>query len=652
MSPDAQTVAETHPFQAEVTELLRLMVRSVYSETDIFLRELISNASDACDRLRYEAIAHPDLLANAGALAIRIKPDAEANTLSIADTGIGMDRQELIDNLGTVARSGTRAFVDRLVQAKDGAGLIGQFGVGFYSAFMVADRIEVISRRAGSSEAWVWRSSGEAGFEITPATEQEAERVLRGTEIVLHLKQDAKRYLESYDIQRIVKTYSDHILFPIELVGKEGAPQQINAASAIWQRPKSELKPEDYTAAYRAIAGAFDEPAMTLHYKAEGRQSYAVLLFAPSTKPFDLFDPERKARVKLYVRRVYITDDAELLPSYLRFVRGVADSEDMPLNISREMLQNNPHVEHIRKALTGRVVAELQNLAAKEADKESTNEATNEASKEADKKEDSFAKVWDAFGRVLKEGIYEDHERRASLLAMARFATTKGGALRTLKQYVADLRPNQTEIYYLIGESAEQLKSNPKLEAARTRGIEVLLLTDPVDALWTSVPQDFEGKPLKSLSQGEVNFSLVPVLDQVASPEAEPKSAGIDEATVIIAVKDALGERVSDVRVSLRLTDSPACLVAGPGFDRELSRLLARQSRGAGAKPILELNMRHPIVKAVARAQADARADEVADLSALLFEQAKILDGEVPDDPAAFAMRVNRLVIRGLAASE
>jgi len=628
---DAETVPETHHFQAEVTELLRLMVHSVYSETDIFLRELISNASDACDRLRYEAIAKPELLGDAGALAIRLKPDANANTLTITDTGIGMDRQELIDNLGTVARSGTRAFVERLAQAKDGAGLIGKFGVGFYSAFIVADRIEVISRHAGSSEAWVWRSSGEAGFDIAPATQEEAARVPRGTEIVLHLKEDAKRYLESYDLQRIVKTYSDHIQFPIELIDKDGAGKQINAASAIWQRPKSELKPEDYTAAYRALAGAFDEPALTVHYKAEGRQSYAVLLFAPSTKPFDLLDPDRKRWVKLYVRRVYITDDAELLPAYLRFMRGVVDSEDMPLNLSREMLQNNPHVELIRKAVTGRVVTELQTLAEKEPD--------------------AFAKIWDTFGRVLKEGIYEDHERRDALLALSRFATTKGGELRTLKQYVADLRPNQTELYYLIGETAEQLKSNPKLEAARARGIEVLLLTDPVDVLWSSVPQNFEGKPLKSLSQGEVDFSLVPMLEEAASAQAEPKAEGIDEAATIAAVKEALGERVADVRASSRLTDSPACLVAGAGFDRELSRLLARQNRGAGAKPILELNMRHAIIKAVARAKTDARSDEVADLSALLFEQAKILDGEVPDDPAAFATRINRLVMRGLAAS-
>ena len=627
MTTEAETVPETHPFQAEVAELLRLMVHAVYSETDVFLRELISNASDACDKLRYEAIAKPDLIGDRP-LAIRIKPDAEAGTLTIADTGIGMGRQELIDDLGTVARSGTRAFISRLAEAKDGLGLIGQFGVGFYSAFMVADRIEVTSRRAGAGEAWVWRSSGGAGFEIAPASDAEAARVPRGTEIVLHLKADAKRYLEPYEIERIVRTYSDHIQFPIELVGKDGEPHQINKASALWQRPKSELKPEDYAQAYRTVAGALDEPAMTIHYRAEGRQSYAVLLFVPSRPPFDLFDTTRKGHVKLYVRRVYITDEAELLPSYLRFVRGVVDSEDMPLNISREMLQNNPQVAQIRKALTGRVVTELQSL--------------------ADDKPEAYAKVWEAFGRVLKEGIYEDQERRDQLIALARFASTAGDGQRSLKQYVADLKPNQTEIYYLVGESTERLKSNPALEAARARGIEVLLLTDPVDALWTSLALGFEGKPLKSLSQGEVDFSLVPMPEQAA--ESEPKPAAIDADAVVAAVKAALGERVSDVRASQRLTDSAACLVAkGGGFDRELERLLARHNPGAGSKPILELNMRHPIVQAVARAKEAARDDEIADLSALLLDEATILDGAVPDDPAAFAARVNRLVARGLA---
>ena len=624
---NTETVAETHTFQAEVAQLLHLMVHAVYSETEVFLRELISNGSDACDKLRYEAIQNPDLMATGGALSIRITPDSASGTLTVTDTGIGMDRQELIDNLGTVARSGTRAFISRLGEAKDGTSLIGQFGVGFYAAFMVADRIEVVSRRAGASEAWIWRSTGGAGFEIEPASESQAARVVRGTDIVLHLKEDARKFLETYEIERIVHAYSDNILFPIELQGKEGEPRQINSASAIWQRPKSELKPEDYNQAYKSLGGAFDDPAMTIHYKAEGRQSYAVLLFAPSSPPFDLFDPARKGHVKLYVRRVFITDGAELLPSYLRFMRGVVDSEDMPLNISREMLQNNPQVAQIRKALTGRVVQELENLAGKEVE--------------------NYDKLWQSFGRVVKEGLYEDHERREKLLGLARFTTTKGDAHRSLQQYVADLRPNQTEIYYLVGESIERLKANPKLEAARARGIEVLLLTDPVDALWTSMALEHEGKPLKSLSQGEVDFNLVPLEDQ-AKADAEQKPAA-DDASIIAAVKTALDERISDVRASQRLTDSASCLVANKqGPDRELERLLARHQKGAGSKPILEVNMRHPIVLALGKAKEADHADDVTDLALLLFEQAQILDGEVPDDPAAFTSRLNRLVVRGL----
>jgi molecular chaperone HtpG len=635
MSTESETVGQTHPFQAEVAELLRLMVHSVYSEADVFLRELISNASDACDKLRYEAIAKPELLGDGRALTIRIRPDSAAGTLTVEDTGIGMDRQELIDNLGTVARSGTRAFIERLAQAQDGAGLIGQFGVGFYSAFMVADRIEVTSRRAGAAQAWAWTSSGGAGFEIAPASEAQSARVARGTEIVLHLKPDAKRYLEPHEIERVVHTYSDHILFAIELVGGDGEQRQINAASALWQRSKSELKAEDYTQAYRSITGMFDEPAMTLHYRAEGRQSHAVLLFAPSIAPFDLFDRNRKGHVKLYVRRIFITEDAELLPTYLRFVRGVVDSEDLPLNISREMLQNNPQVAQIRKALTGRVITEFEQLAAGKGS--------------GDDGAKSYEKIWEAFGPVIKEGIYEDFERRAQLLALARFTTTVGSG-RSLKQYVSDLKPNQTEIYYLVGDSLERLKSNPKLEAARARGIEVLLLTDAVDAFWSATPLDFEGKPLKSLSQGEVDFSLVPLIDQAKPDEAE--NAAIADATIVATVKLALGERVSDVRASRRLTDSAACLVAGgKGPDRELERLLARHNRSSVNKPILELNMRHILVKALARAKQEERETDVADLSALLLEEAQILDGEVPEDPAAFTTRLNRLIMRGLPAA-
>ena len=620
--------AETHAFQAEVAELLNLMVHSVYSETDIFLRELVSNASDACDKIRYEAIARPELLAGADRLAIRIVPDKAARTLVISDTGIGMDRQELIDNLGTVARSGTKAFLKGLAEAKEGMGLIGQFGVGFYAAFMVADRIAVTSRRAGSGEAWTWTSSGGAGFEVAPADEAAQARVPRGTEIVLHLKPDAERYLEPHEIERIVRTYSDHILFPIELVDDKGAARQINAASALWQRAKAEVKPEDYIQAYRSIAMAFDEPALTLHYKVEGRQSYAVLLFVPSTPPFDLADPGRKGRIKLYVRRVFITDDAELLPPWLRFVRGVVDSEDLPLNLSREMLQNNPQVKQIRSGLTTRVVGELEST--------------------ADKDAGTYAKMWEAFGPVLKEGLYEDAERRGALLGLARFATTADGGLRSLKQYVADLKPNQTEIYYLVGESAERVKSNPKLEAARARGIEVLLLTDPIDAFWTMMPQEFDGKPLRSLSQGDVDFGLVPLLDETAG-KADRTAEAESDASVVAAVKQALADQVSEVRASQRLTESAACLVASAqGRDRELERLLARQNQGSGAKPILELNMGHALVKALAAALGEKREADVADIAALLLDQAHILDGEVPGDPAAFARRLNAFVVRGL----
>ncbi|MGY3347816.1 MULTISPECIES: molecular chaperone HtpG [unclassified Bradyrhizobium] len=620
----SDTATHTQPFQAEVSELLHLMVHSVYSETDIFLRELVSNASDACDKLRYEAIANPALLGEGDALKIRIVPNKSAGTLTIADNGIGMERQELIDHLGTIARSGTKAFVSKLKEAKDGLGLIGQFGVGFYSAFMVADKIVVISRRAGESDVWTWTSSGGSGFEIARASDEEAARVARGTEIVLHLKDDARKYLETYEIERIVGAYSDNILFPIELVPGEGDPRQINSASALWQRSKSELSADDYKKAYQQIGSAFDDPAMTLHYRAEGRYSYAVLLFAPSTKPFDLFEPNRKGRVKLYVRRVFITDDADLLPGYLRFIRGVVDSEDLPLNISREMLQNNPQLAQIRKAVATRVVNELESLAEKDAE--------------------NFAKIWDAFGAVLKEGIYEDFERREKLLALSRFTTTSGEK-RALKDVVADFKPNQTEIYYLVGESIERLKASPRLEAATARGIEVLLLSDPVDAFWTSMPTEFEGKPLKSLSQGDLNLDLIPRVDD--KDEAKKDEPEADEAATIAVIKAALGERVSDVKASTRLTSSASCLVAdSQGPSRELERILAQQNRGMRTKPILEINLRHPMVTAITRAQAGSKT--VDDLSLLLLEQAQILDGELPEDPAAFTARLNRLVLQGL----
>ena len=627
MSTDSPSPATPRPFQAEVSRLLHLMVHSVYTEKDVFLRELISNASDACDKLRYEAIARPELIGDDARLAIRIETDKEAGRLVIADNGIGMNDAELAENLGTIARSGTRAFLERLGKEGEGSALIGQFGVGFYAAFMVADHIEVVSRKAGEDAAWLWTSDGASGFTIVPASETDAAKVPRGTRITLHLKDDSRTFLDDYEIERIVKTYSDHILFPIELIGADGAAKQLNSASALWQRSKSEVKPDEYTEVYRSLSGQLDQPALTVHYKAEGRQSYAALLFVPTQRPFDLFDVERKGRVKLYVKRVFITEDAALLPGYLRFVRGVIDSEDVPLNISREMLQNNPAVTQIRRAVTTKVISELETFANKEPEK--------------------FTQIWETFGQVLKEGIYEDFERRDQLLKLARFRSTAGDGWRSLSEYVAAMREGQTEIYYLVGESLDRLKSSPQLEAAKERGVEVLLLADPVDAFWTTAMPKFADKAMKSLSQGDVDLSAVPLKEEAAKPKADaPKDVG----DLISSLKAALGDEVDDVKVSQRLVSSPACLVAtAHGPDRTLERMLQRQQRGINVKPILEINPGHPLIAAIDRARLATDQIVVDDLAHLLLDQARIVEGELPTDPARFTERLNRYLVAGLA---
>jgi molecular chaperone HtpG len=624
MTADAAHQAVKRDFQTEVARLLHLMVHSVYTEKDVFLRELISNASDACDKLRYNAIANPDLLAGDARLAIRIEIDKTAGTLTVADNGIGMDEQELIDNLGTIARSGTRAFLDRLSADADSSTLIGQFGVGFYSAFMVADRIQVVSRKAGDTSAWLWVSDDASGFTITQASDPLATKVPRGTAVILTLKKDAKIFLEELEIERIVRAYSDHILFPVELAGEDGKTRQINSASALWQRPKSEVKPEEYQEVYRTVAHQFDEPALTLHYRAEGRQSYAVLLFVPSRAPYDLFDAERKGRVRLYVRRVFITEDAQLLPPYLRFVRGVVDSEDVPLNISREILQNNAQVAQIRKAVTGRFLSELEAVAEKDTTQ--------------------YEKIWDAFGSVLKEGLYEDFERRDQLLKLTRFRTTAGPGWRSLAQYAAAMKPNQKEIYYVTGNSLELISSSPQLEAAKARGVEVLLMADPVDHFWTSMGQKFEDKPLKSLTHGEADLSAIPT-----EGETNPEHKADDVAPVVSALKEALGDAVSDVRASKLLVTSAVCLAAPDGGpDRGLERLLQRQNRGMGSKPVLESNPSHPLLKGLAAEIAAGRKEDVHELGHLLFDQALVVEGELPANPAKFAERLSRFVTRGL----
>ena len=624
------------PFQADVAKLLHLMVHSVYSDKSVFLRELIANAADACERLRYEAIAAPALLGEDVKPRITVSIDADKKLLTVEDNGIGMSREEMVEALGTIARSGTKAFLDRVAAADAGKGaeggengegnaLIGRFGVGFYSAFMVAGRVDVLSCRAGSDATWLWSSDGQGTFTVTSVP---AGIMARGTRVMLHLMDDAKSYTERHTLERLVKEQSGHVPVPIAIVEKPGAePAEITDGAALWAKPKAEITTGDYTDFYRSIAGQFDEPALTVHFRAEGRQDYTTLFFVPGARPFDLFDPDRRGRIKLYVKRVFITDDADILPRYLRFIRGVVDSADLPLNVSREKIQESPLLAAIRKGATSRVLAELERL--------------------ADKEPVAYAKVWDTFGAVLKEGLYEDFERRDALLTLARFKTTASGdAWRSLKDYVAALKPNQTPIYYLAGDDLERLKSSPQLEGFRARGVEVLLLPDPVDSFWVMSGASFDGKPFKSITQGAADLASMPRAD--AAEEAQPEAA--PSVKIFVAfLKSTLGEAVSDVRISDRLTDSAVCLVApDSGPDRGLEKILASAGRLPSArKPILEVNPRHALVTALAALGENDRAFK-EDAAHLLFDEARVLDGEHPADARSFSDRLARVLERGL----
>jgi molecular chaperone HtpG len=626
-----ETQCESRAFEADVAKLLHMMVHSVYSDKDVFLRELISNAADACERLRYEAIANPGLLTDEQPSRITLTIDADQKRLTVEDNGIGMGRDEMVQALGTIAHSGTKAFLDRIeaAQGGEGAAMIGQFGVGFYSAFMVADRVDVISRRAGTEEAWLWSSDGKGTFSVSPAALSDAPA--RGTRVVLHLMESATSYAERFSLERIVKAQSGHVPVPIAIVDKPGAePSEVADGAALWTKPKSDITAADYIDFYRSVAGQFDEPAMTIHFRAEGRHEYTTLAFVPGSRPFDLFDPDRKGRIKLYVKRVFITDEAEVLPRYLRFVRGLVDSADLPLNVSREMIQDSPILTAIRKGVTSRVLGDLEKL--------------------ADKEPDAYAKIWDNFGPVLKEGIYDDFERRDAVLALSRFKTTaSAGAWRSLKDYVASLKANQTAIFYLAGDDLARLEASPHLEGFRARGVEVLLLVDPVDSFWVTLAPSFDGKPFKSVTQGASDLALIPRLD--GKPESTPETDAA-VAKFLTFVKETLGEAVADVRPSERLTDSAVCLVASDaGPDRQLEKLLANAGRlTTAAKPILEINPRHDIVVTLAALNDDDLAFK-QDAAHLLFDEARILDGERPADARMFCERMARLLRRGLGTN-
>ncbi|AZO70489.1 molecular chaperone HtpG [Mesorhizobium sp. M1D.F.Ca.ET.043.01.1.1] len=620
---------ETRTFEADVSRLLHMMVHSVYSDRDVFLRELISNAADACEKLRFEAITLPELLGEDARPRITISADPDNRQLSVEDNGIGMSRDEMAEALGTIARSGTRAFIERVEAGKaaEDSALIGQFGVGFYSAFMVADHVDVISRQAGNEEAWRWSSDGKGTYEIAPVPLAAAPK--RGTRVVLHLMEDATSYTTPYRLEGLAKSQSGHVPVPIALVEKPGAePRDIADGTALWVRQKSEIKPEEYTDFYRSVAGQYDEPATTIHFRAEGRQEYSVLAFVPGSRPFDLFDQDRKERMKLYVRRVFITDDADVLPRYLRFVRGLVDSADLPLNVSREMIQESPLLAAIRKGVTNRVLGDLAKL--------------------ADNDAEAYAKVWENFGVVLKEGLYEDYERREQLLKLARFRSTASAEdLRGLADYVAAMKEGQKAIFFMAGDDRARLEASPQLEGFRARGIEVLLLTDPVDSFWTTMAPEFDGKPFKSVTQGAAELSEIPLLDTTAKPEttATPEIDGF-----LAFMKATLGDEVSDVKASDRLTESAVCLVAPEhGPDRQFERLLNAAGRlDKAAKPILEINPRHERVAALARLGDDEQAFK-EDAAHLLYDEARVLDGDKPADARAFSARLARLIDRGLA---
>ena len=588
---------------------------------------MISNASDSCDRLRYAAITEPDLQDGESDYRIRLTPDKEAGTLTIADNGLGMSHDELIANLGTIAKSGTSEFLSRLTgDAKKDVTLIGQFGVGFYSAFMVAEEVTVVSRKAGEAKGWRWTSDGKGEFTIAPA-----EDAARGATITLKLREGETEFLDAFRLKSIVKRYSDHIAIPVTLKDGEAEEETINSANALWTRSKSEITPEQYKEFYHHVAHAFDEPWSTLHYKAEGAIEYTGLLFIPASKPFDIFHPDRKQHVKLYVKRVFITDDCEeLLPPYLRFVRGVVDSQDLPLNVSREMLQHNPILSKIRTGLVKRILAEIK--------------------KKSEDPEGKFEDFWEAFGPVLKEGIYEDFERKQDILELCRFRSTNGDGLPTLADYVARMKDGQDVLYTLTGDDLAQLKKSPQLEGFAAKGVEVLLLTDPIDEFWVSAVGKYAEKDFRSVAAAGADLSKVKSAD--GAEDKKEDEAPADELTTLIeALKLALGDKIKDVRASERLTESAVCLVSAEGeMSMHLEKMLRAHNQSPGERPrILEINPRHALIKGLAaRVKAAGTDSALEDAAILLLDQARIIEGEPPADPVAFARRMVSVMEKGL----
>lgn len=637
-TPQAETHVETHAFQADVQQVLQLVIHSLYSNRDIFLRELVSNASDACEKLRFEAIADPALLEGGGDLAIDLAIDADARTLTIRDNGIGMSHDELMQNLGTVAHSGTRRFLDSIAAGqKVDAQLIGQFGVGFYSAFIVADSIAVTSRRAGHNEAWTWRSTGDGQFSIEPASADTP----RGTTLQLHLREDAGDYLQAWKLKSLVRTYSDHVGFPIRMAKPAANTddddtetktpeaeefETINQASALWTRPKAELSDDDYKTFYKHVSHDFSDPLAWTHNRVEGNQNFTSLLFLPERAPFNFqYSRDERKGLKLYIKRIFIMDAAEqMLPAYLRFASGVVDSDDLPLNVSRELLQESRQVERIKGALTKRVLDMIEKIARDEPEKYTT--------------------FWEAFGATLKEGVAEDTANRERVLKLLRFPTTRSAFADervSLDDYIARMAGLQEEIYYITADGWNTARNHPKLEALKARGIEVLLMHERIDDWMSGYMHEYAGKTLRNVAKGEIDLDKLGDAQDKEKLEEAAKAA----APLVDTLKAALGDRVKDVRVSNRLVDSAACLVLDE-YDMSLQMQQLMKSIGQEApasKPILEINPEHALLKRLQAENADSA--RIEDYAALLFEQAMLAEGGSLDDPTAFIARMNRLLV-------
>ena len=615
--------AEKLEFQTEVSQLLKLMINSVYSEKEVFVRELVSNASDACDKLRYLANTKEKVMQDDPDLRVEIEINKKENRISFIDNGIGMNRKDLINNLGTIARSGTAQFLKELSESKNkDLSLIGQFGVGFYSAFMVSSEISVTTRKAGEKKLWIWKSDGESNFSIQENENLELLKSNRGTKIDISITKENKEYLDKVRVEQIIRKYSDHISIPIYVIDgsekKDEKNEAINSASAIWTRQKNKITKEQYKEFYNHVGQMFDDPWLTSHYKAEGKIEYTVLNFIPSSKPFDLYDPARENRLKLYVKKVFITDNCpDLVPPYLRFLRGVIDSEDLPLNISREMLQNNPVVTKIRSSLVKRTISDLR--------------------KKLNSDKNDYINFWNNFGPVLKEGIYEDFDRKESILDIALFKQSASTELITLDEYISNMQKKQKDIYFITGDNYESVINNPSLEGYKSRNINVLILDDPVDSFWTSSTPSYKENNFKSVTQGVDDLDK---LGKKTEEDTNEKSVN----SLLVFLKEKLKEKVKDVRVSKRLTDSPVCLVGDEGaMDPHLEKILQQHNQlnqGISLK-VMEINPSHSLIKKLDKMSKNK--DKIGDLeniAILLYEQSKILDGDKPTNPVEFSKKL------------